>query len=256
MLTNIIKQKTLIDRQIELSRGRDDKVKTLYKFGQASIGTTEQAVMKMSVPRKRPYQFDITTARPLRVKAGSNLNDSLLGSGARTIKVFGLDQTYNPIDEIIEMPEVAASAQTSQSFLRVFRALVLTSGADLQNDGDIIIENIDSVEMCIIPAQLSQTEIMIYTTRRDVVGLITQFRVFVDSTKSVNIRLWYIERGTNTQRCLGIYYAVSGVFVVDFNGILLNIDEQSDLWLTAQLSSATSDANVSASGEMYLVRKG
>lgn len=48
------------------------------------------------------YPFP-TTAEPLRVQAGGNANDTLTGTGARTIEVTFLDENWNEVTETIEL---------------------------------------------------------------------------------------------------------------------------------------------------------
>lgn len=70
--------------------------------------------------------------------SSSNAADAAAGTGARTIRVVGLDANYKP-----QYEDIALNGQTkvtgTKLFKRVFGARVLTAGTGLVNVGDIYI---------------------------------------------------------------------------------------------------------------------
>lgn len=60
-----------------------------------------------------------TTALQLRVRAGGNANDTVAGTGLRKIKVVGLDQNWDQVEETIELAGASASSPTSTYFIRL-----------------------------------------------------------------------------------------------------------------------------------------
>jgi len=64
----------------------------------------------------------MTTAQQLKISS-SSAQDGVAGTGALTIKIFGLDADFNEIDEIITMNGVGV-VTTTKSFIRIFRAFV------------------------------------------------------------------------------------------------------------------------------------
>jgi hypothetical protein len=73
------------------------------------------------------YAF-ATTAENLRVKAGGNVNDTAAGTGARTIRVTGISDTYTEVTEDITLAGASASASTTALFRAVNRVEVITTG--------------------------------------------------------------------------------------------------------------------------------
>ena len=65
-------------------------------------------------------------------------NDTSAGTGARTIELQGLDSSWNLLTETVTMNGITA-VTTSNQFLRVFRARVVTGGTSLRNEGTLTI---------------------------------------------------------------------------------------------------------------------
>ena len=67
-------------------------------------------------------------AQLLRIAAGGNVNDTVTGSGARTVLLIGLDVNLKVISEELTTNGASASAFTEQTFLRLSTAVVVGSG--------------------------------------------------------------------------------------------------------------------------------
>ena len=73
----------------------------------------------------------------------SDANDTSAGTGARTVELQGLDSSWNLLTETVTMNGTSA-VTTTGSFLRIFRARVVTAGTSLRNEGDITIRDQDT----------------------------------------------------------------------------------------------------------------
>jgi hypothetical protein len=105
-------------------------VGTRNKFGLiGDLGTTEQ-VISLGGQVNIPY---LTSAVVVSISSTS-VNDTLLGSGARTVRVSGVDEVFNEIEEIVTLAGQSA-ALTVLPFWRVYRLQVLTAGATGFNEG-------------------------------------------------------------------------------------------------------------------------
>lgn len=62
--------------------------------------------------------------------------DAAAGTGARTLQVYGLDNNYRMIDEIVTLNGTSA-VDTTQSYLRVYRMIVRSAGSGAANAGTI-----------------------------------------------------------------------------------------------------------------------
>lgn len=104
-----------------------------------------------------------TSAERISVVSNDN-NDSLTGTGARTILILGLDENYNEINETIELQGTTPVLSTL-SFLRANRAKVIRSGSSNVNEGTIIFrQSITTANIFgTIPPETGQTLIAAYT---------------------------------------------------------------------------------------------
>jgi len=73
----------------------------------------------------------------------SDTDDTSAGTGARTVELQGLDSSWNSLTETVTMNGTSA-VTTTGSFLRIFRARVVTAGSSGRNEGTITIRDQDT----------------------------------------------------------------------------------------------------------------
>lgn len=132
-----------------------------------------------------------TAAQTIRVAAGGNAaDDNSAGAGARTVYVTGLDENYDPIADTLTLAGASASASTTNTYIRVNSASVLTSGTyHGSNTGDInIAQTTSGTVMATIPALLGRAQEARYTIRAGYTGYITRANIEIDSSKSAEVR--------------------------------------------------------------------
>lgn len=128
---------------LQLRKGTLDG-KPLLKFGfNSAISTTEETVWDQG----GSYGY-ITTATTLKVSS-SNANDDVAGTGARTVQIYGLDEDYNEVNETIDLDGQTA-VTTTETYIRVFRAIVRSAGSGGEAAGDIYVG--DGVVTAGVPA--------------------------------------------------------------------------------------------------------
>ena len=107
--------------------------KQIYKFGQnQSVGNSDETIWEEGGLYVYPPSATTMTV------SSSDANDTSAGTGARTIQISGLDGSYNEVSETIIMNGQTA-VTTSNTYLRVNRALVLTAGSGGANAGIIYV---------------------------------------------------------------------------------------------------------------------
>ena len=105
----------------------------VYKFGQnASVGNSIETIWLEGGLYVYPPSATTMTV------SSSDANDTSAGTGARTVLISGLDASYNEISETITM-NGQTPVTTSNSYLRVNRAIVLTAGSGGANAGIIYV---------------------------------------------------------------------------------------------------------------------
>jgi len=152
-----------IDFYLAVAKGDFTGYSNVSKFGyNPTIGSTAyESIWEGS--NAYPWQ---TVADQLEVLS-SDANDTSAGTGARTVELQGLDSSWNLLTETVTMNGTSA-VTTTGSFLRIFRARVVTAGTSLRNEGDITIRDQDtSTTRALITngttAGMGQTLMAVYT---------------------------------------------------------------------------------------------
>lgn len=104
-----------------------------------------------------------------------NVGDTIGGVGARTILIEGLDSNYNEISETINMNGVIPVI-TSNTYLRINNAYVLTAGVAQRNSGNITITASGNIVGVIVFEKEGTNKLQqaIYTVPAGKTALLTQ----------------------------------------------------------------------------------
>lgn len=102
-------------------------------FGRNSSPTTSYTdIWAQAIVRTLPSSAVILGA------SSSDANDTSAGTGARTIKIVGLDSNYEEIEETITL-NGQTKVETTNSFLRVNDVVIVTAGSGETNAGTIYV---------------------------------------------------------------------------------------------------------------------
>lgn len=122
-ISSVTRQGTFEPFELQVARGQIQGHKTLFKFGNNSdIDGTSEPIWSQGGAYTYP-----TVAAQVKVSS-SSADDAAAGTGARTIVVAGLDANYNEISETVAL-NGQTEVLTTNSFIRVFRAYVVTAGS-------------------------------------------------------------------------------------------------------------------------------
>ncbi|MEK9722167.1 MAG: hypothetical protein VW405_01620 [Rhodospirillaceae bacterium] len=200
----------------------------------------------------------LTAATTIRIKAGGDANDTDGGSGAHSVYVQGLDGNFNPCSATLTAAGASASASSTQTFIRGFRAYVLLVGTyGGSNAADITIETTGGTELLVIPAGESQSQHCQYTVPAGHTARIVRIAAEVPSSKDADLRFQFrlgaddVTTPFKPARTGGFRDGVSASerSATYVEGI--NLPAKTDFWLEAYGNGA----GVTASGEMefYLI---
>ena len=195
-----------------------------------------------------------TTATTVRIKSGGNSADngtsSPLGAGAHTVTVQGLDATGVEVSATLTTAGASASASTTQTFLRVYRAWVATAGAYTgTNTGDVVIETTAGTALIQITAGEGQSQYCAYTIPLGKTGYLGSVRVHVDGLKPADLRLFTRASCTTvaapfTAKRLKFYWdGTIGSIEVEPVTPLLALPALTDVWIEARGSGAITEAS-------------
>ena len=95
-----------------------------------------------------------TSADTLAI-VSDNVNDDVAGTGARTIEIQGLDSNWN-VQTVTYDLDGTTTVTTTETFLRVFRARIVTAGSSETNEGTITMSHTTSGDLL---AQISYNTI-------------------------------------------------------------------------------------------------
>jgi hypothetical protein len=190
--------------EIGIPAGLVRNVASVKKFGaNIAVGTSFTPVCEGGIYRT-PQLAGVTG---LRVKAGGDANDTVAGTGARKIRLEGLDETGTFVQEIIDTAGASASSPSTTTFLRLFRAFVYESGRYASTSvgshyADIVIEDAagseDWATIKVADFPLSQTEIGAYTVPLGYNAYVTAVSIAVDTTKATDVLFFKREGALKT----------------------------------------------------------
>ncbi len=111
----------------------------VHKYGRNdSVGTSYEPIIDGSLAGAL---WQPTAPSTVRVKSGGDAGDAAGEAGARTIRVYGLDENYAFADETITLAGASASANTTTQFIRIHRAYAVDLGTyGGKNIADIMVE--------------------------------------------------------------------------------------------------------------------
>ena len=183
-----------------------------------------------------------------------NANDDVAGTGARTLRIEGLDSSYAFTEETVDM-DGTTTVTTTQTFLRVFRMSVETAGTTGNNEGNITATYTGGSDVAAtITSENGQTLMCLYTIPANYTGYLLSMNI--SSGKDQEMDFKFIQRDNSvtngafqTKQFLNVR---GGQTTVIFNAINV-IPQKSDIYVSGKGSSTSS---ASASFDLLLVQDG
>jgi len=233
------------DFRVDVGASRINGVSTVNKFGSnPSVGTTEEDVWAAG----GTYNW-LTAASAVRVRAGGDANDDIAGTGARTVFISGLDENWEEASETVALAGTSASAATTTTFIRVFRAYVVEVGTYTGNNaGDILIETTGGTLVADILAGYGQTQLALYSIPANKTGYLERMSLRAEASKAVTFRVWQRTLGDvvsapfRAKRILRQFGGVSGQVDLRLDSVI-RLQERTDIWVSAEAASGTSAAS-------------
>jgi hypothetical protein len=236
---------------IQLSKGLLYKHKSEFKFGYNQlVGTTEETIWDAGGIYSYPSSASTMTV------SSSSADDAADGTGARTVVIAGLDANYAEASETITLNGQTA-VTTTKSYIRMFRARVLTAGSGGTNAGNInigtgtVTSGVPANLYARITAGEGQTLMTLYTVPAGYTAYLQQGTVSVgaeSSNKYVIVRLKVRPFGEVFQTKTVL--TLSNQYVGFDFGVALAIAEKSDI--EARAVSSSGDAAVSSTFSLIL----
>jgi len=165
------------DPFIEIPAGNITGKSSVNKFGRSS--NVDNGVDTDIWDRANATDDDPTWNAPTAATVATIVSDDVdddgspVGNGARTVKIVGLDANFDEQEETVTM-DGTSGVNTTNTFRRVFRMIVLTSGASTPNEGTITCTVQGQVTAQIQPG-MGQTLMAVYTVPNNATGFMTGY---------------------------------------------------------------------------------
>lgn len=186
---------------LEVAKGDISGHDPLNKFGENNdidIGSSPEFIWD------GPTGWTLPTTARVHDISSDQAADASGGTGARTIRVVGLDSNYDELTEDVTM-NGTSNVATVGSFVVIFRMFVLTSGSNGTNSGNIsAVAQTDGTTTAYIASAKGQTQMAIYMVPNGRTFYMTSFYSSIDKSSggaaSVDVRIMnQTGQGTGTE---------------------------------------------------------
>ena len=183
-ITSITQKGTTEDFGLQVARGQIPYHKSNFKFGfNADIDDALETVWS-----KGGLYVYLSSATALYISSSST-NDTVAGTGARTVKVSGLDSNYDEVSVTVNMD--GQSGVSLGTFIRVNRIEVITAGSGGANAGNLHVGSqasptvgVPTTTYAYVSAGDNQTLMALWTVPRNYTAYVTQTDVTVATTQN------------------------------------------------------------------------
>lgn len=189
-----------------------------------------------------------------------SVNDTLEGTGARTVEIQGLDENWLHQIETLEMSGTTAVSSVNQ-WTRLYRMKVVDTGTyvslgnPFSQDGEIEITDAASNSWGIIAQYngagtgLGQSQIGMFSIQTGDTAQMLNYHITVDSTKTVDIyyfvrdRIDKVTAPYGSKKLKSVMYKVTGHLDVEAQAPLSKIDGPADIGFLC-VSAAGADVSI------------
>lgn len=171
----------------DIAKGNVSSHDHIRKFGHNDdVGATNETLW--SAGGLYPWP---TAAEILKVSSSDTDDDGdPAGDGARTIQLYGLDANYALQDETIIL-NGQGSVSTVGTYIRAYRATVLTAGASKWNEGTISVKNnADAVTLLTVEPLHNQSLVAAFTIPAGCTGYVVSWYGATSSNKVTEVEMY------------------------------------------------------------------
>ncbi len=199
--------------------------------------------------------FDFLDSAELMDIVSTDAGDTLLGIGARTLEIFGLDGNYDLIGEVIELNGLTP-VSTILSYLRVTRMIIKAIGVSDSNLGTITATAaVAATVQSQVDIDLGQSSACILSVPRGSFAYVTQFQSTIAGGDSGSIDFQTRSFGEAWRVRQRIAVPSDATATVDFmrNKQPIVINPRSDIKMRGLKDGGGGAASVAASFNLYFV---
>ncbi|WP_457635792.1 hypothetical protein [Persephonella sp.] len=224
---------------LEFARGTISKHKAVNVFGHnLTVGTTSETIWEGG----GLYSY-LTTASTLKISS-SDINDTVNGTGARTLLIEGLDGDYKEISEAVNL-NGQTPVNTSNSYLRIHKMTVKSAGSNGSNIGTVYAGTgtVTSGVPANVYAQIgigeNKTLICIYTIPAGKTGYVCSMLASSDSQKTTEVNI-VIRNFGEVFREEAEYHFYQDT-INGLSNMYIEVPEKSDIEVRAKVGATTAE---------------
>ena len=245
------------DFKLAIAKGHVQEHINLHKFGRnpsCANGSPEAIWNGGGV-----YTGHNAVAAEILTVVSSSGNDDVGGTGALTVRLFGLDADWNPLVEDVILTG-AVPVDTVNAFIRMDRARVLTAGTGGKNAGTITAaQKVTTANvMMVMPIGYNSTMIAAWTIPAGYRGFFTGWTASLSGTVNGNALCKLLARPEGqvfqVQEELAIVAAGSSTVERVYITPKGAYDEKTDIFVEA--TAGSNGLGVAASFDMLIVKEG
>lgn len=203
----------------------------------------------------------LTSGTALEVVSAS-ANDTAAGTGARTVRIEGVDSSYLPVAETVTMNGATPVALANTSMIGINKFYVLTAGSGLANAGNIDVRTVSGAtvksRIQVLAEAINYAQDFVYTVPANQYGLLKNIQVYARTNTG---DIWAYLKLTNSsgisyvravgQHSLEVTGFNSGTISMDF-GTGLFVPEKTLITLVSDVSAGTPVVSAIAELELYI----
>jgi len=239
------------DYFVELARGNIAGQTGVSQYGNNDTITTQEADIwdaGRDVVGDRIFDYPFLDSPEIIDFTSTSANDTLGGTGARTLLVEGLNAGFEEVTEIITLGGLAIRSTTvPDSFVRINNVTVLTAGSSGFNEGKITaVSQSSGLRIAQKNIGTNKSFMAIYTVPVDHRGVIIRYYGSVNRKQASAIDIALMTRPSegvfSTAHMLGANSAGTSYFIHNFI-IPIIVPPKTDIKLTGRVPSATVDVS-------------
>lgn len=235
----------------EIAESRNQNYSIVHKFGRNPAASTAWQDVWVN---GGIYVWP-TVASTLEAISSDANDDASTATGAQKIKIQGLDENWDDVEEEVTMNGTSATLPTTATYIRVNRVFVSEAGTysktDVGSNAGVITVRISSAgaTQALIGLDgtvgMGQTGVARYSVPRNHSVSLYGANIQVDSGKTAQVVLWQrpnandiVEPFTGSKRMVAHLDGVAGNVNFTFHGIPGTFPAYTDLWWSIKASAA------------------
>lgn len=217
---------------LNIARGTVAGYGSQFKFGiNPDVGTTRETIWEYGGLYETPETATIATL------VSSSTSDTSGGTGAQIIYIEGLDADYNFQSELVALSGTTV-VSTSNTYIRLNRAYVVTAGTGGYNVGTIVV-SVDAKVVTTITPGRNQSQVAHYTIPENTTGYLTAVFFDTGSGKEAEVSIWARTFG-GVYRNVATSFIYQSIIDADFT-VPRTLPAKTDIELRAKASQSSTE---------------